>query len=98
MKFRQSMILVSFGLVPAAAMADLSANVGMVSDYIFRGVYQEDTSASAGLDYEDESGFYIGTWGADVGDGLETDLYFGYAGEAGDQTDIGRHLCHRYRA
>jgi uncharacterized protein (TIGR02001 family) len=65
---------------PAVAMAELSANVGYVSEYIFRGYYQEDSSASAGLDYEDDSGFYIGTWGADVGDGLETDLYFGYGG------------------
>ena len=84
MKFRQSMILMSFGLVPAVSMADLSANVGMVSDYIFRGVFQSASSASAGIDYEDDSGFYIGTWGADVGDGLETDLYFGYGGEMGE--------------
>ncbi len=84
MKLRTTLILLSIGLVPAVSMADVSANFGMVSDYIFRGVYQEDSSASAGIDYEDDSGFYIGTWGADVGDGLETDLYFGYAGEAGD--------------
>lgn len=63
-----------------SAMAQLSANIGVMSDYIFRGIYQEDTSAFAGLDYESDSGFYIGTWGADVGDGLETDLYFGYGG------------------
>jgi uncharacterized protein (TIGR02001 family) len=37
-----------------------------------------------GVDYEHDSGFYIGTWAADVGDGLETDLYFGYGGESGD--------------
>jgi hypothetical protein len=60
-------------------MAQLSANVGWVSEYIFRGVFQEDTSASGGLDYE-SGGFYIGTWGADVGSGLETDVYFGYGG------------------
>ena len=30
------------------------------------------SSASAGVDYE-EGGFYIGTWAADVGDGLEID-------------------------
>ena len=86
MKLRQTIILLSFGLVPAASMADLSANVGMVSDYLYRGIYQEDSSASAGLDYEHDSGFYVGTWGADVGDGIETDLYFGYGGEVGDIT------------
>jgi hypothetical protein len=73
--------LVAVGLlsVPAVSMAELSANVGYVSDYIFRGFYQEESSPSAGLDYE-SSGFYIGTWWADVGDGLEQDLYFGYGG------------------
>ena len=86
MKFRQSMILLSFGLVPAAAMADLSANVGMVSDYVFRGIFQSPSSAFAGIDYEDENGFYIGAWGADVSDGLETDLYFGYGSEVGEIT------------
>ena len=86
MKLRQTMLLVSFGLVPAAAMADLSANVGVVSDYVYRGAFQSASSASAGLDYEDENGFYIGVWGADVGDGIETDLYFGYGSEIGDFT------------
>ncbi len=84
MKLRQTMILASVGLVPAVSVAELSANVGMVSDYLYRGIFQEDASASAGIDYENENGFYIGTWGADVGDGIETDLYFGYGGEVGD--------------
>ena len=84
MKLRQTIILMSFGLAPAVSMADVSANIGMVSDYLYRGIYQEDASASAGIDYENDNGFYIGTWGADVGDGIETDLYFGYGGEVGD--------------
>jgi uncharacterized protein (TIGR02001 family) len=61
-------------------MAEVSANIGWVSDYVFRGIYQEDSSAYAGIDYENENGFYLGTWGADVGQGLETDVYFGYSG------------------
>lgn len=65
--------------VPAVSMAELSANIGWTSDYIFRGVFQEESSPSAGIDYE-SSGFYIGTWWADVGDGLEQDFYFGYGG------------------
>ncbi len=65
--------------LPAVSHAEVSANIGWVSDYLFRGVFQEDSSASAGIDFE-SNGFYIGTWGADVGDGLETDLYFGYGG------------------
>ena len=76
--------LLAIWAVPAVSMAQMSANVGWVSDYVYRGYYQEDSSAFAGFDYADDSGFYIGTWGADVGDGMETDLYFGYGGGSGD--------------
>ena len=70
--------------LPTLAMADFSANAGWVSEYIYRGVYQEDSSAFGGFDYEDENGIYAGVWGADVGVGLEADLYFGYGGTVGD--------------
>ena len=69
--------------VAAPAMADVSANVGYASEYHFRGILQKVSSASGGVDYE-SGGFYVGTWAADVGDGLEVDGYFGYGGEAGD--------------
>jgi uncharacterized protein (TIGR02001 family) len=62
------------------AMADLSANIGWASDYFYRGILQAPTSASAGIDFE-KNGFYIGSWAADVKDGLEVDGYFGYATE-----------------
>jgi uncharacterized protein (TIGR02001 family) len=78
-----SIVLAAAAATPAISHAELSANIGWVSDYVFRGVFQEDSSASAGLDYSN-SGFYVGTWGADVGTGLETDLYFGYGAESGD--------------
>ena len=67
--------------VSALEVEGLSANVGAVSQYIFRGIVQTDTaSASAGVDYEN-SGFYVGAWTADVQEGLEIDLYGGYGGE-----------------
>ncbi len=65
------------------AYAELSANAGWVNEYIFRGVPQKTSSASAGLDFE-HGGFYAGTWGADVGDGLEVDAYLGYTFEFED--------------
>ena len=67
----------------AAANAQASANVGWASEYHFRGILQKVSSASAGLDYE-AGGFYVGTWAADVGDGLEVDGYFGYGADVGD--------------
>ncbi len=67
----------------AAASAEWSANVGWASEYHFRGILQKVSSASGGVDYE-SGGFYVGTWAADVGDGLEVDGYFGYGGEVED--------------
>ena len=40
--------------------------------------------APAAVSTTSQSGFYVGTWAADVGDGLEVDGYFGYGGEVGD--------------
>jgi uncharacterized protein (TIGR02001 family) len=75
----------TMAITPVTAQAGVSANVGMVSNYVYRGVEQTtDASASAGLDYDNESGFYLGLWGADVGGGdagLEYDIYGGWAGD-----------------
>ena len=71
--------------VAAPAMADVSANVGYASEYYYRGIKQKESSASAGIDFE-QSGFYAGTWTADVGDGLEVDVYGGYNLELGEFT------------
>lgn len=72
-------------MASSAAMAGgLSGNMGMVSDYIFRGVPQADATASAGLDYDFGNGLSVGTWGADVADGMEIDVYGSYSGEMKD--------------
>ncbi len=72
------------------AEGEVSYNIGFASEYYYRGVLQKDSSASAGVDYEN-GGFYIGTWAADVGDGLEIDGYFGYGieTEAGFSASLG---------
>ena len=70
-------------LLASTAQADLSANLGYASEYHYRGILQKNSSASGGLDYE-QGGFYVGTWAADVGDGLEVDGYFGYGTDVGD--------------
>lgn len=62
------------------ALAEATANVGYMSDYIFRGYYQAESVAFGGIDIETDSGFYMGTWGANVKQGLEYDIYLGYAG------------------
>ena len=74
----------------AVAEGDVSFNVGYASEYYYRGILQKNSSASAGADYEN-GGFYVGTWAADVGDGLEVDLYAGYGfeTEAGFSASVG---------
>lgn len=71
------------------AIAEVSANLGVVSQYHFRGIQQTGgASASAGVDYS-QDGFYLGTWAADVADGLEVDLYAGYAIELDNGLGLG---------
>lgn len=65
----------------ASAVEGLSANAAVVSQYFFRGIAQTDTaSASAGVDYE-IGNFSVGTWAADVQDGIEVDFYGSYGNE-----------------
>ena len=49
---------------PAAPASPVTFNVGVVSDYIFRGISQThgDAAIQGGIDYADPSGFYLGTW------------------------------------
>ena len=85
------------------AEVSLSGNVGLTTDYIWRGMTQNDgnPSISGGFDLEDESGFYLGVWAANVeaddddtiaGSGsIELDGYLGYSGSFNDDAgyDIG---------
>lgn len=65
------------------AQADVSVNLGYASEYHYRGILQKNSSANGGIDYS-SGGFYVGSWAADVGDGLEVDLYGGYGADVGD--------------
>lgn len=83
MNSRKSALAALALLVSGAAQADVSANLGFASDYHYRGIFQASSSVNGGLDFE-KSGFYAGTWAADVKDGLEIDGYFGYGGTVGE--------------
>lgn len=83
MKTLKAGLFISLVLAAGAANAGWSANVGWASEYHYRGIFQKNSSASAGVDFE-QDGFYAGAWTADVGDGLEVDGYFGYGGEIED--------------
>ena len=62
---------------------DLSANVGVVSDYLFRGISQTNNHGAiqGGIDLKHSSGVYVGTWMSSLNTGFadhEEDLYIGY--------------------
>ena len=74
-------------LTSGIAAADLSANAGVFSNYIWRGVSQtgDEAAGQGGIDWGNDSGLYAGTWVSTLGGGLgyEMDVYAGIAGEAG---------------
>ncbi len=52
----------------AAPAPAVTANVGIVSNYVFRGIAQASTNPAiqGGFDYAHASGFYAGLWGSNV--------------------------------
>lgn len=84
---KMSMFVLAGALAVGASAAraqevGVEANVGFVSDYIFRGIEQAKSSASAGLDVS-AGKLSLGTWAADVDTGNEVDLYGSIAFESG---------------
>ncbi len=80
-------LIASAMLVPAA-QAEISANVALTTDYVWRGVSQntdESPALQGGFDFSSESGLYVGAWGSNVNFGgtesLELDIYGGWATE-----------------
>jgi len=78
----------------------VSANVGIASEYVWRGVTQsnEDPAIQGGFDISHSSGLYIGTWASSLefnsaktdAASTEIDVYAGYRGQGfGLSYDIG---------
>jgi uncharacterized protein (TIGR02001 family) len=72
--------------ISSIAAAEVSTNIGVTSNYIWRGVTQNEneTAFSGGVDWAGDSGLYAGAWISEAWDDYELDLYGGYAGELGD--------------
>ena len=71
----------------------LTGNVGLVSDYRFRGISQtfKKPAIQGGIDFAHESGFYLGNWNSNVNEGagfpagnIEMDFYGGWKKTWGD--------------
>lgn len=88
--------LIASALVAGPAYAEISANVALTTDYVWRGISQnqEDPALQGGFDYAHDSGFYVGAWAANVnfgGASTELDLYAGWGKEfeSGFGIDVG---------
>tara|TARA_Y100000748_G_scaffold280687_1_gene259792 strand:- start:5843 stop:6640 length:798 start_codon:yes stop_codon:yes gene_type:complete len=78
----------------------VSANVGIASEYVWRGVTQsnEDPALQGGFDISHSTGFYVGTWASSLetnsgktdAASTEIDVYAGYRGQVGSMSyDVG---------
>ncbi|WP_367142951.1 TorF family putative porin, partial [Brevundimonas sp.] len=88
-------VLLTAGAASAQATPEVAWNLGVTSDYVFRGYSQtsEDPAVFGGVDLTIGS-FYAGAWASNVDFGDETDaeidLYGGFRSEiAGFAVDIG---------
>jgi uncharacterized protein (TIGR02001 family) len=83
--------LLALAWAPEALAADLSAELGVTSDYRYRGLSLSDgrPAAQASVTLEHGSGLYLDGWGStirgeDSGPGVEIDLAAGYTVELSD--------------
>jgi len=85
------------------AESSLVGNIGVTTNYVWRGISQSDDHAavSSGIDYNHPSGWYAGGWtssldGSDSENSYELDLYVGYRFKAGStDLDMG-YIDYRY--
>jgi len=80
----------------AASALEISGNVALTTDYIWRGMSQTDGSPAiqGGFDADLGNGLYAGVWGSNVdfdgGESMELDIYAGWATEiSGVGVDLG---------
>ncbi len=87
--------LLTGAVVSAPAQAfEVSGNIGVVSDYVLRGITaateSDGPAVQGGLDLETDFGLYAGWWASSLGYGtdelattVENDFYVGFGGEVG---------------
>jgi uncharacterized protein (TIGR02001 family) len=85
---KKILAIVALALLTATvAQAEVTGNLGLTSDYRFRGISQSQNAPAVqgGVDYNHSSGFYVGNWNSSVssqlytnGSGVESDLYAGF--------------------
>jgi uncharacterized protein (TIGR02001 family) len=77
-------VVIGSVLVSPAAMAGVTANFGVTSEYLFRGIPQTNGAAvQGGVDLTTDAGLYVGGWASNVNfgggeNGNEFDVYGGF--------------------
>ena len=70
----------------AVSAAEISSNITVTSNYIWRGVSQtgDEAAVQGGVDYTINKNFYVGGWTSNVTNDTELDLYGGYTNKFGE--------------
>ena len=97
MKLTHGLAALSLLALGAAAHADVTGTVTVVSDYDFRGITQtaQDPALQGSIDWTSDTGIYLGAWGSNVDFGddvdvdIEVDLYGGIRGGEDVTWDLG---------
>ena len=87
-------------MLSGTALAQLSGNAAVTSDYRFRGISQTQNALAVqgGIDYAAASGLYVGNWNSSISSqlypgaaGMESDIYAGFKTEIlkGVTLDVG---------
>ncbi len=91
-------LAIGVGLIPGAAQAGATGNIGVVSKYVLRGITSATENKGAavqgGFDYSHSTGLYAGYWGSSLGypgadsnptvdTSFENDFYGGWGGDLG---------------
>ncbi len=102
MSFSKTILATTLLATAGVAQAEVSANLGVVSNYVFRGVTLSDDTAAVqgGVDYNHDSGFYAGTWMSSLDDNskanAEVDLYAGFSGDINDDFSYDVNVLYYY--
>ncbi len=85
-----ALVTTALSAIPTVAMADMAYNVGVFTDYRYRGISQTrlKPAVQAGADWS-QGPFYLGAWASNIqwlkdagtSGSVEIDLYGGYKGE-----------------
>ena len=78
-------VLAALPIMSAPVFAELTGNVSATTNYVWRGATQtgDNAAVQGGVDWNNKSGIYLGTWTSNISGGTEVDFYGGWTTEFG---------------